>query len=58
MSETSDMDSLIVGLCPKCHDWFLCDAYFDRTAPLPCCDSCRLPPVKLAYVGQASGRTP
>lgn len=47
-----DQDSAILGLCPTCRDWFVCDRWFDPTVPLPCCDSCRLPPVKLAYVGQ------
>lgn len=51
MSASSEQDSTILGLCPKCDQWFACDEWFDRTVAVPCCSHCRLPPRKLVYTG-------
>ncbi len=55
MNPSADQHSAILGLCPTCDAWFPCDEWFDRTVPVPCCATCRLPPRKLVYTGPSAG---
>lgn len=47
--DTEAPTTRILGLCPKCEDWFDCDTWFDRSLPTPCCPSCGLGPAAIRY---------
>lgn len=46
---TATATTRILGLCPKCEDWFNCDTWFDRSQPMPCCARCGLSPATIRY---------